>query len=197
MGRSYHTVLSVFAICLSLSTAGCNDEPLPIESPPPQGCQSRGVYAVEVVETDLRCLATNAYTDANEALGPPDAGKSGEGKLEFFGMLSLGVDGSVVLYMGSCIQNLAGTDLRVFQEVSQEAIEVLVSTNPEGPFYSLGIQNCRRFCDFDIEGSNFLNARYVKIIDRESITFPGAACDNTGPSPGADIDAVEVLHPGS
>lgn len=169
----------------------------------PSGCSSIGAYAIRVLESNLSCLPTNGFTNAENALGAPDAGKSGDGHLQFHGFVSLGANGSVVLFMGACIQDLPGADLRVYQSVSREAVEVQVSQNVDGPFVSLGMKDCvdpppsfSGFCEFDLAGSGLNNVRIVKVIDREAFTFPGAACDNTGPSPGADIDAVQVVHIG-
>jgi hypothetical protein len=170
----------------------------------PGGCSQQGVNAIAVLGSSLTCTPTNAFTDVTQVIGPPDAGVSGPGKNEFRGMLSLGINGSVTLYLGSCIQDLPGPDLRIYQVVSQEAVEVQVSQNQDGPFVSLGMKDCgtpgstfANFCDFDLAGSGLNNVRVIKVIDREVFTFPGVACDNAGSSPGADIDAVEVLHAAS
>lgn len=190
--------------CFSyLTLAGCGDDNQ--NSPVlPSGCSSTGPYAIKVLQANLACLPTNGFTNADNALGAPDAGTTGPGHLEFHGFVSLGVNGSVTLFMGSCIQDQAGSDLRVYQSVSREAVEVQVSQTADGPFVSLGMKDCvdsfpffSGFCEFDLAGSGMNNVRVVRIFDREVFTFPGAACDNTGPSPGADIDAVEVVHIGS
>jgi hypothetical protein len=172
--------------------ANC-DEEAPTQSLP-QACQAQGVHAIAVLDKQLTCIPTNAFQDDNELLGPPDFSQTGEGKLELDGILSLGVEGNVTLYMGSCIQDLAGADLRVYQAVSTEAVGVFVSQNENGPFVSLGESICNGFCDFDLAGSGLNNVRIVRIQDRERKQFTDATCDNAGPSPGADIDAVEVLH---
>jgi hypothetical protein len=169
------------------------DEDAPTQSLP-QACQAQGVHAIAVLDKQLTCIPTNAFQDDNELLGPPDFSQTGEGKLELDGILSLGVEGNVTLYMGSCIQDLAGADLRVYQAVSTEAVGVFVSQNENGPFVSLGESICNGFCDFDLAGSGLNNVRIVRIQDRERLQFTDATCDNAGPSPGADIDAVEVLH---
>jgi hypothetical protein len=170
----------------------------------PSGCSSNGVFGLRIISSDIHCLPTNGFTNAENALGAPDAGATGECKLQFKGFVSLGINGSIIVFMGSCVQDLPGADLRVYQSVSREAVEVQVSQNPDGPFVSLGTKDCvdpppffHGFCEFDLAGSGLTNVRVVKVIDREQITFPGAECDNVGPSPGADIDAIEVVHPGS
>ena len=157
---------------------------------------------MKVLQSQLSCLPTNAFTNTDAILGPPDAASTGPGKTEYRGFLSLGINGSIVVFMGSCIQDQAGPDIRVYQSVSREAVEVQVASSVDGPFTSLGVQDCvdnppffHGFCDFDLSGSDRTDIRIVKVIDREVLTFPGAACDNAGVSPGADIDAIEVLHP--
>ena len=193
----------VILLLITLLIAACGDD----ENPPslPSGCSgSNGVYASEVVATNLGCIPTNAFTNADELLGAPNASATGPGKTEYQGFVSLGVNGSVTAFMGSCIQDLPGADIRVYQSVSREAVEVQVSQSKDGPFVSLGFEDCndpspffQGFCEFDLAGSGLNNARFVRVIDRETITFPGADCDNTGMSPGADVDAIQVVHPGS
>jgi hypothetical protein len=193
-----------FVLIISLLIAACgNDE----NSEPslPTGCSgSSGLYASEVVDTNFGCIPTNAFTDAEQLLGAPNASATGPGKTQYQGFVSLGVNGSATVFMGSCIQDQPGADVRVFQSVSREAVEVQVAQSKDGPFVSLVFQDCidpppffQGFCDFDLAGSGLNNVRFVRIIDRETITFPGSECDNTGMSPGADIDAIQVLHPGS
>jgi len=201
MRMRYRALSFLLAISASALIMSCNDDNSTTPTLP-AGCQSQGVFAIGVVQTDFHCLPTNAYVDPTQALGPNNARKDGDGKLEFRGFTSLGIDGSMTLYMGSCIQDLPGDDLRVFQSVSTEGLEVLVSQNMDGPFVSLGIKECTDgppiftgSCGFDLAGSGLNNVRVVKIIDREAVFFQGAQCDNAGPSPGADIDAVEVIHP--
>jgi hypothetical protein len=194
---------SVFLILIALLIVSCGDDNN--EPSLPSGCSgSNGVYATEVVSTNLGCIPTNAFTNADELLGAPNASATGPGKTEYQGFVSLGVNGSVTAFMGSCIQDLPGADIRVYQSVSREAVEVQVSQSKDGPFVSLGFEDCndpppffQGFCEFDLAGSGLNNVRFVRVIDRETITFPGAECDNTGMSPGADVDAIQVVHPGS
>lgn len=200
--RTFQKPLVLYSLCLAmLFWSACGDDSNPAMTLP-GGCQSQGVYAIAALQANLTCLPTNGFTNLEEALGPPNAAKPGEGKLEFTGFLSLGVNGSTTFYMGSCIQDLPGPDVRVYQSVSMEAVEVQVSQNENGPFVSLGTQPCidgnpnfTGFCEFDLAGSGLTDIRIVKVIDREITVFPNAACDNAGPSPGADIDAIEVIHP--
>ncbi len=186
-------VRSVLVISIVILHSTCGDDPAPTQTLP-TACQAQGVHAIAVLGTGLTCIPTNAFQNVSEALGPPDFRQTGDGKLEFDGFVSLGVEGSITLFMGSCIQDLSGTDLRVFQSVSTEAVEVQVSQSETGPFVSLGAKICDDTCDFDLAGSGLNNVRVVRVIDRERIQFVNAQCDNVGPSPGADIDAVQVLH---
>ena len=183
-------------LVLTFTMVQCNDD-TSTGTDLPQGCQAQGVFAIGVLDTNLTCIPTNAYADAEEVLGAPDFDRAGDGKLEFVGFLSLGVEGNATFYMGSCIQDQPGADLRVYQAVAGEAVEVQVSSNENGPFTSLGTQPCSGTCDFDLAGSGVNNVRVVKLVDQAPTQAPDARCDNVGPSPGADIDAMEVLHPGS
>jgi hypothetical protein len=194
---------SILAVLLLLLSSRCGDDENP--SPTlPTGCSQQGTNAIAVLNTALACQPTNAFADATEAIGPPNASQPGSGKNDFQGFVSLGINGGVTLYLGSCIQDLPGADLRVYQAVSSEAVEVQVSQSQDGPFVSLGMKDCgdrgatfSNFCDFDLAGSGLNNVRVIRVFDREVFTFPGVACDNAGSSPGADLDAVEVLHAGS
>ena len=182
-----------FVLLLAFLLSYCDEDDDPTETLP-TGCQTQGVHAIAVLESNIACTATNAFRDGTEALGPPDGRSTGDGKLEFDGFVSLGVDGAITLYMGSCIQDLAGPDLRTFQTVASEAVEVLVSQDQNGPFTSLGTQPCDQSCDFDLAGSGLSNIRVVRVVDKARTQFFAAECDNVGPSPGADLDAVQVLH---
>jgi hypothetical protein len=183
-------------VLLCLLIAACGDDEVSDDLNLPSGCSgSSGIYATEVINANLACVVTNAFTDTEQLLGAPDASSTGPGEAQYRGFVSLGTNGSVTVFMGSCIEDLAGSDIRVFQSVSREAVEVQASANQDGPFVSLGAQNCSDSCDFDLNGSGLSGIRFLRIIDRESITFPEAQCDSRGLSPGADIDAIQNLHP--
>jgi hypothetical protein len=191
--------LAFLILCLFI--AACGDDEVTTE-PLPSGCSGgNGVFATRVIESNIGCLATNAFTDPEEVLDGPDASATGPGRSQYQGFLSLGLNGSVTVFMGSCIEDLAGNDIRVFQSVSREAVEVQASASENGPFVSLGVKDCndpppffQGFCDFDLSGSGLNRIRFLRIIDRETITFPDSLCDNTGQSPGADVDAIQNLH---
>lgn len=185
-------VLFLCLFTLSVALISCDDNSSPTMDLP-TGCTSQGVYAIQILVSDIACLPTNAFTDANEINGAPNFVITGPGKTQYQGIASLGIQGNVVAYMGSCIQDLPGADLRVYQAVSDEPVEVLVSASNTGPFVSLGQQPCNGQCDFDLAGSGLNNVRVVKLQDVET----NFQCDNTGLTPGADIDAIQVLHPGS
>ena len=190
--------LSVLRVCFIVAGVfllpACDEESVPTQNLP-SGCQAQGVHAIAVLEADIACAATNAFADVSESLGAPDGRSTGDGKLELDGFVSLGVQGSITLFMGSCIQDLPGPDVRVYQTVASEAVEVLVSAAQNGPFTTLGTSPCDGFCEFDFNGIGPGNVRIVRIVDKARTQFAGAECDNVGPSPGADLDAVEVLHP--
>jgi hypothetical protein len=192
MRRIFRALRFLILISVVLFLIHC-DEESPTQALP-QACQAQGVHAIAVLDKQLACIPTNAFQVESEILGAPDFSQTGDGKLELDGIVSLGLEGTITLYMGSCIQDLSGPDIRVYQAVSTEAVGVFVSQNENGPFVSIGESVCNGFCDFDLAGSGMNNVRVVMIQDRERIQFTDATCDNAGPSPGADIDAVEVLH---
>jgi hypothetical protein len=165
-----------------------------IQGDPPSGANP---WAVGFVEKDLGCRGINEYVHPREAYGPPDAVYLGEYDL-FDGFLSLGQDGWVIMTMGSEILDGAGDDLRIWQAVAEERVEIRVADDPAGPFVLLGDQRCGRkasnfsgFCDFDLAAAGVEQARYIYILDRSLVDDPEAQCHATA---GADIDAVEAIH---
>ncbi len=159
-------------------------------------------YAVRLVETNVTCGIYNDYQAASQALGPPNARPTGPD--DYYGFVSLGIDGWVVVEMGRCIKNLAGSDVMVYQTVSYEGVGVAVAETPDGPWHWLGIRRCDGWtpyyssaCYFDLTHSNNSTpwARYVKVYDFMRATMPDwAICELDPPHPGADIDAVEVMN---
>ena len=157
-------------------------------------------WAKSVVSVFLPFCAhfPNIYNDPSTVLGPYDAG--GYGPNNYFGFLSLGDTGNVVVDMEACATDGPGADLRVFQAVGSEPVTVYAGGTPTGPFVLVerdkrcgeripGNQTTR-FCDFDLALAEVQEARYFKIEDGEH--FP---CELAGtPSEGADIDAVRILH---
>jgi hypothetical protein len=157
------------------------------------------VWATEVVD----CLAKldgpdgcNDLQDCEQALGPPNAERA-----PWSNFVCLGGDvgyghpvdeaGFIVLRLGNdhYAMDGPGPDLIVYEVGEElggtaEPYEVMVSSSPGGPFVLLG--SGLGITSFDFSGEGILGARYVKIVDRG---------DLGGCVPGADIDAVEFLHP--
>ncbi len=161
--------------------------------------QSR--YAVRAVKAHLNCTEINAYTDPTRALGPPDAHQLGQDT--FTGIVSLGVDGWIELEVGQCVHDGPGADIRVYQTVSFEGVEVQVAPNKNGPWVSLGTKLCgepsnvfSHICEFDMADGGVTVARFVRVIDHICVSHPFLCGCNlqSVQTPGADIDAVEVLH---
>ncbi len=164
----------------------------------PGDAWAKAVVDFQITECTRR-TNRRALLDPHSVLGPPDA--AGSSDATYSGILSLGQDGHVVVDMGVCIGDRPGDDLRVYQYIQSEPVEVMVSGSPDGPWAPLGTKPCgdggiaayrSNHCDFDLGASGLKAARYVWVGDGEN--YP---CERAGTrSEGADIDAVEVLHPG-
>jgi hypothetical protein len=159
----------------------------------------RDPYAKSVVEWHVPpcSLAEDIYNDPNAVLGPPDAG--GTGPDHFFGFMSLGDDGHVTVDMETCAVDQPGEDVRVYQSVAREPVTLWAAGSPTGPFQLLqsrvpcggrvpGVFS--HDCEFDLADAEVDEARYFKIEDGENYPCPGDTVTE-----GADIDAIEVLHP--
>jgi hypothetical protein len=160
-------------------------------------CNSRGSgvgpWGKAIVDSYIGCTEFDTlFTDPTQALGPPDAWRVGTSVRFLGGIVSLGLKGYIVVDMGVCIFNGDGPDLRVYQFISHEPLQVFVSPTPDGPWADLGVVWCwDPYCEFDLEGCIYEAVRYVKILDQD----PVGEC--IGPShytPGADIDAVKALN---
>lgn len=160
-------------------------------------CHSRGwqvgPWGKAIVDAFIGCTQyDNLYTDPTQALGPPNAWSSGVSIRILGGIVSLGLNGYIVVDMGVCIINGDGADLRIYQFIAHEPIQVFVSPAPDGPWADLGEKWCYHpYCEYDLEGCFYEEVRYIKILDRN----PEGEC--AGPSrysPGADIDAVKALN---
>jgi len=180
-------------ILLSLFLGGC-----PYFSTQKEAVRVDHLYAEEVAGADITCQGINRYTDPSEALGPPNAGQFPPGSGNYYGFVSLGIDGSIMLRMAMPITDGPGVDIRVYQSVSNEPLEVWVSPSMTDEFVSLGIKNCGKrggrfaqYCQFDIKDSGYQVIRYVFIKDKQRVQFPGIYCYETA---GADIDAVQGLY---
>jgi hypothetical protein len=163
-------------------------------------CGAGDGYARAVVDSFVTpCTSrTNraAFLDPGQVLGAPDA--RGQTEQSYDGFMSLGQDGHVTVDVGVCVIDGTGPDLRVFQYIESEPVEVHVAAGPAGPWIPLGTQPCgsgglpvrSNHCDFDLAGSGLRSARYVRVLDGED--FP---CERAGTrTEGADIDAVQVLN---
>ncbi|MGK7345818.1 MAG: hypothetical protein ACNS63_08410 [Candidatus Nitrospinota bacterium M3_3B_026] len=143
-----------------------------------------GRYAERVADTaTVRECAARAFTDPEEALGPPDA------VIPYRGFYSLDFGGELVVEMGATIMDQSGYDIRVYEFVSEEFVEVLVGASESGPWASLGVQLCPEYCDFDLATGGAAYARFIKVRDPWS---PQGACHE---SSGADIDAIMWIRP--
>lgn len=164
--------------------------------------QTSDRFAKSVVDVFLPFCATmpNAYNNANEALGPPNAVALGP-KDEYTGIVSLGERGYVTVDMQGCAADGAGPDLRIHQAVGSEPVTVYASGMPNGPFILLdyripcglrfpGGGNVNRYCDFDLASGEMTEARYFKVEDGEHYPCAGAGTVTEG----ADLDAVELLQ---
>jgi len=139
-----------------------------------------------------RSCPSITLNDPTAALGPPDAiGGTNPGDPPYANFLSLDYGGYVDLEMGATIVDGAGDDLRVWEYVSTELLEVFVAKSETGPWVSLGVAWCPEYCDFDLALAGVDYARFVRVSDMWSHTY---RCHSTS---GADIDSVEVLNSAS
>jgi hypothetical protein len=184
--------------CLSTADeVGAQDE----AGPGAPAAEAAPAYAMFVVDWWMpRCsLESNAYTDPNAVLGPPDA-VSLSVPDHYTGMMSLGQGGYVTVDMGVSAVDGPTADVRVFQTTSNEPVTLYAATGPQGPFTLVGLQvRCgvrtgggvfSNHCDFDLHGAGLAEARYFKIEDGE--IYP---CLERGTvTEGGDIDAIQILN---
>lgn len=183
----------LIAIFLSILLSGCSEF-----STNKEAIRIDNLYGEEVAGANITCHGINRYTDPSEALGSPNAGVFVPGSRNYYGFVSLGIDGSIVLRMALPVADGIGADIRVYQSVSNEPLEVWVSPSMTEEFVSLGIKNCGRpggafnqYCEFDIKDSGYNAIRYVFIKDKQRTQIPNIYCYE---SAGADIDAVQGLY---
>lgn len=143
-------------------------------------------YAERSVFLNFRKGCDLILPDASAALGPPDA--VGLNIYEYSGFVSLTPGGELGLEMGRAVVDGPGNDLRIYEYVSMEVLEVFVGPTEMGPWTSLGVSWCTEFCDFDLGRAGVRYARYIKIKDMWSLA---ESCHQTV---GVDIDAVTALH---
>jgi hypothetical protein len=117
-------------------------------------------------------------------------------------MVSLGQAGFVVVDMGAEFADGPGADVRVFQTTTGEPVTLYASLQAAGPFSLVGLRvPCgarspgifSNHCDFDLADARLGSARYLKIEDGE--IYPCLAGSTA--TEGADIDAVQLLSPGT
>ncbi len=153
-------------------------------------CEISGsIYAEHVTElTPARYCPNIEFTDVSQALGPPSAGGDGIPSDPYYGFLSIDIGGILGVEMGKTVYNGWGNDIRVYEYVTEEPIELFVANSEIGPWYSLGLRWCDPYCDWDLGASPLSYARYIRIKD--SWPLPNS-CHSTS---GADIHAVEALN---
>lgn len=125
-----------------------------------------------------------SLTDPDGALGPSDAGGP-----PWRNFVSIDDGGEVTFEMGATMVDRPGPDIRVYQYIANEPLEVLVGPTEVGPWYSMGTSWCNESCDFDLDSAWVAYARYVKIRDLSS---PLQDCHQTS---GADIDSIRWIRP--
>lgn len=165
---------------------------------PKQIVRVNDLYAEEVIRSNITCKEVNKYTDPSESLGPPNAFALPPKSRNYYGFVSLGIDGAILLKMAMTIADGPGADIRIYQSVFNEPIEVWVSPSIRDRFVSLGIKNCggngtpfNQYCEFDLEKSGYKSIQYILIEDKQKTQAPNIDCYE---SAGADIDAVQGLY---
>ncbi len=153
-------------------------------------CHIRGpLYATNVINWDVqRVCDVLVNVNPNQALGTQNASGHIDGVATGRGYLSLDFGGELVVEMGRPVLNGGGPDLRVFEYISTEVIEVFAGLSEVGPWFSMGSRFCGDYCDFDLGAAGLPYAKFIKIVDLNS---PFARCHETS---GADIDAIVALH---
>lgn len=141
-------------------------------------CGASDAFGAEVIHHHLVGL-DNTATDPTRAEGPPDCTTAAQHDV------SLGGGGFLVFDLGCHVTPHAGPELAVWESdgacPSAISEEYFVSVSADDATY---IEVGKGFGSqmFEVTGQAF---RYVRIDDRSDIT--------SGGSPGADIDALQVL----
>ncbi len=135
----------------------------------------------------------NIQDDPLAALGAPDGWY-----LSMGGYCSANPDSStLILDMGPDQESITdgpGVDFEVLEIGSvsggvDEPFEVYVAQSPGGPWAYLGTGSGDSF--FDLAGSGFCEARYVRLVDLSTAT-----CNTASQVPGSDIEALIAFYPG-
>ncbi len=146
-------------------------------------------YANDILELNyVRTCDSLAFTDPYEALGPNNASGSGTTADPYQGFVSLDYGGSLIVEMGETVIDGDGPDIRIYEYVSSEPLEVFVSPTEIGPWVSLGVKWCGVYCDFDLALAEMEYARFIQVKDVYSLA---GLCHSTS---GPDIDAIIGLN---
>jgi hypothetical protein len=148
-------------------------------------------YAEHVTEwtADANCNRL-LRTNTAQALGPPNASGFASQDNPGDGYISIDFSGALGLEMGVVVVDGPGPDIRVWQYVSDELLEVYAAQTEAGPWHSLGSDRCGPSCDFDLAPSGLPYAKFFRIVDRSSYRNTNYC----GQTSGADIDSVQALH---
>jgi len=142
-------------------------------------------YADRVVSFQVGSYANRNFTYPADALGPPDMTTDPPG-----GFVNLGVSGSITLeFWDNAVTDGPGDDIRIHGDPeNDERIEVAVSQ--DGITYrSFGLTG--EMASLDLAKVGLSSIRFIRIIDDGSQEQVGVK----DYSPGAELDAVEALHP--
>jgi hypothetical protein len=150
------------------------------------------VYAEHVTEwtDDFNC-GLLLRTNTAQVLGKPHAGGFVSQAVPGDGYMSIDSGGVIGVEMGVVVVDEPGPDIRVWQYISGEGVELYAAQTEAGPWRSLGWQPCYDpYCDFDLAPSGLAYAKFFRLVDREAYQN-WVACYQTS---GAEIHSVQALH---
>ncbi len=155
-------------------------------------CDIQGSTTAEHVTewTQVRECNNIIRTDTSNALGWPDAYGHVDQANPGWGFVSIDLSGILGVEIGRTVANWYGADIRIYEWISTEPIELFAGLSEIGPWRSLGIRWCGIFCDWDLGAAGMSYARFFRIKDRWSLDQTNACYETAG----ADIDAVIGLH---
>ena len=153
-------------------------------------CEIQGTgYAEYITEwTTARECDEILRTDPSAALGPPNAHGYMDQQDPGYGFISIDIGGILGVEMGRAVLDGPGPDVRVYEYVSTEPVELFAAESEMGPWKSLGMEWCGEYCEYDLGRAGMTYARYFRLKD---MWPPSASCYE---SAGADIDSVEAIH---
>ncbi|MDH4185088.1 MAG: hypothetical protein OEV92_12750 [Nitrospinota bacterium] len=141
-----------------------------------------GRYAAYAIDwVPKKCANVLKFIDMKTSLGPPDA------TIPYANFLSLDYGGEVIVEMGATVIDQPGFDMRVFEFVSTETLELFAGPTEAGPWFSLGVGFCGNYCDFDLEWAGIKYAKFFRVKDVGTLAM---YCHETS---GSDIDSVEWI----